>query len=329
MKVVRVTLWVVAGLSLLWMLAFFFLPVHCQESTCEQEVNHGLGLRQVANQLVQQQVLWEPWSFTWVGRLLGRQGQLKAGSYQWSSPPTPWQLLRSLTEGEGEGWEVRIGEGTTFAQLRQTLLHQPSLKQECAGLSEAHIMARLGLSANSAEGWFYPDTYVYAPGDSDWSILQRAQHAMQRHLDALWATREPGLALHTPYEALIMASLIEKETANPAERPRIAAVFYNRLRLGMRLQTDPTVIYGLGPRYDGHLHRRDLRTDSPYNTYTRGGLPPTPIAFPALADLQAALHPLTVPDLYFVARGDGSHQFSGNLADHERAVNRYQLQRNP
>jgi conserved hypothetical protein, YceG family len=328
-KRVRIALLTVSGFLLLWTLEFFILPSHCLDSTCELEVDHGLGLRQVANQLVQKNILWEPWTFTWVGRVLGRQGQVKAGSYQWSSPPTPWRLLRSLTEGEENGWEVRISEGGTFAQLRQVLAAQTSLHQDTATLSEARIMARLGIHAGSLEGWFYPDTYVYSPGDSDWDVLRRAHQAMQRHLDSLWRERDPSLMLSSPYQAIIMASLIEKETANSGERSHIAAVFYNRLRLGMRLQTDPTVIYGLGSHYDGHLHRRDLRADTPYNTYTRSGLPPTPIAFPGLAALRAALHPAVTTDLYFVARGDGTHQFSGNLADHERAVTRYQLQRNP
>lgn len=326
---VRTFFWALLSLLLIWGLVFFVTPTHWNSPSYELDIRSGLGLRQVAHQLVQKNILWEPWSFTWVARLLGRQTRLKAGSYQWTSAPTPWQLLSAITAGEGEGWEVTLIEGDTFAQVRQLLAHQSRLRQDTVGLSEGQIMARLGDGKQAAEGWFYPDTYVYSPGDSDWSILQRAHRAMQRHLHEIWRHHDPSLLLKDPYQALIMASLIEKETANSTERPRIAGVFFNRLRLGMRLQTDPAVIYGLGTRYDGHLHRRDLREDTPFNTYTRNGLPPTPIAIPGLASLQAAVNPLPVADLYFVARGNGTHQFSTTLSAHEAAVAHYQLKRSP
>ncbi len=329
MRLIRVTVYAGLALLLVWSVAFFVVPTRWHDQPCELDVNSGLGLRQVARQLVQQGILWEPWSFTLVGRMLGRKSKLKAGSYEWSSPPTPWTLLTALTEGPEGGWEIRVVEGQTFAQMRQELARQSSLRQDTTRWTDAEIMAKLGEAGSAPEGWFYPDTYVYAPGDSDWSILQRSHRAMQRHLHEVWQQRDPGLPWQTPYQALIVASLIEKETASSPERPRIAAVFVNRLRLGMRLQSDPTVIYGMGSAYDGHLHHHDLHQDTPFNTYTRQGLTPTPIALPGLAALRAAVHPQAVSDLYFVARGDGTHQFSATLAAHQNAVVRYQLQQGP
>ncbi len=326
----RRLLWVlVSGLSglVIWLALFFIRPLPLPHTPYVFELPSGLGLRAVAQQLVQKGVLPEPWTFTWVGRVLGEQSHLKAGSYEWLQPLTGWQMLRQMARGEGDAWQVQIIEGTTFAQLRALLAQQPSLRQDSAGLSDSAVMAHLGAAGQSPEGWFFPDTYFYNPGESDWSILERAHRAMSERLAQVWATRDPHLALTDPYQALILASLIEKETANREERARISAVFLNRLRLDMRLQTDPTVIYGLGTDYDGHLHHRDLHRDSAYNTYTRSGLPPTPIALPGAAALQAAVHPLAVPDLFFVARGDGTHQFSTTLEAHQQAVQRYQTKR--
>ncbi len=323
----RRVLWGGFLLLLVWVGSFFFWPRSLPVTPFQFELNSGYGLRAVAQQLVRQGFLTEPWTFVWVGRLLGQQSHLKAGSYQWSESLTPWQMLRQMTLGEGDAYEVRIIEGTTFAQLRELLQQQTTLHHDSADVDDNQILSHLGEAPAAPEGWFYPDTYFYNPGDSDWDILQRAHRAMRSHLQALWQQRQADPAVPTSYDALILASLIEKETANPAERPHIAAVFLNRLHLGMRLQTDPTVIYGLGKAYDGVLHRHDLHQDSPFNTYTRSGFPPTPIALPGKAALQAALHPDQAPDLYFVARGDGTHQFSTTLEAHNRAVAHFQLKR--
>ncbi len=200
----------------------------------------------------------------------------------------------------------------------------PALPDSAVALSDAELMAKIGAAGSAPEGWFFPDTYYFAAGSSDLAILGRAHRLMRERLDAAWAKRAPGLPLKDAYEALILASIVEKETGRPADRPLVASVFVNRLKAGMRLQTDPTVIYGMGKRFDGNLRKRDLETDTPYNTYTRDGLPPTPIALPGQASLEAVTNPPSTPYLYFVARGDGTSEFSANLADHNRAVAKFQ-----
>jgi len=215
-------------------------------------------------------------------------------------------------------------EGTTLRQWLAELASQPKIRQTLAGRSETDLRAMLG-ETDPLEGWFFPDKYRYAPGTTDLDILRRAHLEMKKKLAEAWAARDPGIVLTTPYQALTMASIVEKETGQGAERPMIASVFENRLRRGMRLQTDPTVIYGLGERYDGTIHKRDLLEDTPWNTYTRDGLPPTPIAMPGAASIRAVLHPASTPYLYFVSRGDGTHEFSASLEEHNRAVAKYQL----
>jgi UPF0755 protein len=206
-----------------------------------------------------------------------------------------------------------------------TLAKHPHVRVTLAGRPEAEIRAALGVQESSLEGLFFPDTYRFAPGASDVEILRRAHAEMKKRLAAAWDARAPDLPISSPYEALILASIIEKETGQRGERPVVASVFANRLRIGMRLQTDPTVIYGLGTSFDGNLRKRDLLADTPFNTYTRGGLPPTPIAMPGAASIEAALHPESTPFLYFVGRGDGTHHFSRSLEEHNRAVAKYQL----
>jgi UPF0755 protein len=232
-----------------------------------------------------------------------------------------------MVQGDEQLESVRFIEGWTFKQLRQALAQAPHLRPVTAGLSEAQLMQTLGLPGTAAEGQFFPDTYRYSRGVSDLTVLKRARQAMQQRLDAVWAERHQGLPLKTPEEALILASIVEKETGRAADRARIAGVFVNRLRIGMPLQTDPTVIYGLGDAFDGNLRKRDLQADTPWNTYTRRGLPPTPIAMPGLASLRATVRPEASGDLYFVARGDGSSVFSPTLEAHNRAVNQYQRRR--
>jgi len=260
----------------------------------------------------------------WMFRLSGQSRQIKAGNYVLSSSSTPLQLLRSLTHGDENLASFTLVEGWNFSQVRDALKKAEGLHLVAAGMDAQHIMQQLGRPGVALEGRLFPDTYSYARGSSDLALLQRAAHAMDRRLAEAWAQRDAQTPLQNADQALILASIVEKETGKSADRPLIAAVFSNRLRLGMRLQTDPTVIYGMGAAYAGVLHKSDLLADTPWNTYTREGLPPTPIAMPGKAALLAAVHPAVSDALYFVARGDGSSQFSATLAEHNRAVDKFQ-----
>jgi len=233
-------------------------------------------------------------------------------------------LLRKLTRGDVTQAEIAFIEGWTFRQIRERLDAHPDVRHDTKGLSDAEVMRLIGAAQGVAEGLFFPDTYLFSKQGRDIEVLRRAYRSMQRHLAREWESRAAGLPYADAYQALIMASIVEKETGRDQDRPLVAAVFVNRLRQGMLLQTDPTVIYGIGEKFDGNLRKRDLLTDTPYNTYTRSGLPPTPIAMPGLASLLAALHPAASQAVYFVARGDGSSQFSRTLDEHNQAVNRYQ-----
>ena len=257
-------------------------------------------------------------------RLSGKARAIKAGSYEISNTTTPQTLLSMLVRGEETLRTVTLVEGWNFRQVRQALAKAEQLQSESQSLSDAQIMEKLGRPGLHPEGRFYPDTYTYAKGSSDMAILKRALKSMDKHLAQAWSARAPQSPLKSAQEALILASIVEKETGKAADRPLIAGVFSNRLRIGMMLHTDPSVIYGLGTAFDGNLRRSDLRADTPYNTYTRSGLPPTPIAMPGKAALEAALHPAATQALYFVAKGDGSSHFSSDLTEHNRAVNRYQ-----
>lgn len=257
-------------------------------------------------------------------RLSGQDRQIKAGNYEIPVGTTPRSLLRMLVRGEEALRTLTVVEGWTFRQIRQALAKEEQIKQDTAQLSAEQIMEQLGRPGVHPEGRFFPDTYSYAKGSSDLALLRRALHAMDRKLEAAWALRSPDVPLKSPDEALILASIVEKETGRASDRTQIAGVFANRLRAGMLLQTDPTVIYGLGDKFDGNLRRRDLQADTPWNTYTRPGLPPTPIAMPGKAALLAAVQPASTRALYFVAKGDGSSHFSPSLEEHNRAVNRYQ-----
>jgi UPF0755 protein len=229
-----------------------------------------------------------------------------------------------LARGEESLRSVTLVEGWTFKQFKQALAKADALKTSTQGMSDAEIMALLGRPDVHPEGRFYPDTYTYSKGSSDIAVMKRAMKAMDRQLAEVWSKKSAPIALASPEDLLILASIIEKETGRASDRPLISAVFHNRLKMGMRLQTDPTVIYGLGDAFDGNLRRIDLRTDTPYNTYTRSGLPPTPIAMPGKAALKAALDPTKSSALYFVAKGDGSSHFSLSLNEHNQAVNKYQ-----
>ncbi|MGH8456393.1 MAG: endolytic transglycosylase MltG [Stenotrophobium sp.] len=260
-------------------------------------------------------------------RLMGKSTALKAGEYELTPGMSAEDVLLLLLSGRILLHEQRITEGWTFAQLRAVTNQNPDLDHRLQGLSDEQVMAIIGEPALAAEGQFFPDTYLFPKGTTDEAFLRRAHAALKSVLMQEWDQREADLPLQTPDQALILASLIEKETAAPAERPEIAGVFLRRLQQGIRLQTDPAVIYGLGAKYDGKLHRRDLDTDTPYNTYTRDGLPPTPICMPGRASIHAALHPAAGTALYFVARGDGSHQFSDTLQEHDAAVRKFQLKK--
>ncbi len=252
---------------------------------------------------------------------------IKAGEYRLEPGMTLQQLLEKVVSGDTISYTFTLVEGTTFKQLRQALLSNDQLKHELGELTEMELLDRLGSDADAIEGLFLAETYHFKRGMSDLQLLKRAYADLQQVLEQGWATRAEGLPYDSPYEALIMASIIEKETAVPAERGRIAGVFVRRLERGMRLQTDPTVIYGMGDRYQGNITRADLRRPTPWNTYVISGLPPTPIALVGREAIEAALHPADGKALYFVAKGDGSHQFSNTLQEHNRAVRRYQLQR--
>jgi UPF0755 protein len=265
-----------------------------------------------------------------LARITSRDTKIKAGSYELTTGVTPLDLIDKLTRGDVTLQELTIPEGWTFRQFRAALDAHEGVTHTLSGSTDGAAFDAIRAGASSAagrehpEGLFFPDTYLFSRGARDVDILRRAFKSMERRLEAEWQRRATGVPYRSAYEALIMASIVEKETGLGRERPLIAGVFVNRLRRGMLLQTDPTVIYGLGPAFDGNLRKRDLQTDGPYNTYARAGLPPTPIALPGMAALQAALNPARTDALYFVARGDGSHEFSASLEAHNRAVNKYQ-----
>jgi UPF0755 protein len=263
-------------------------------------------------------------AFVAVARATGAAQALRAGRYAVERGTTLGQLMAKLKAGDVLREKLTVVEGTTFREMRALLAATAELKQDSAALTDAQLLKAIGAAETHPEGLFAPDTYVYEPGSSDLDIWRQAYRAQASALQEAWAARAAGLPYKSPYEALIMASIIEKETGQPGERALIGGVFVNRLKKGMLLQTDPTIIYGLGEKFDGNLRKRDLLTDGPYNSYTRAGLPPTPIALPGRAALTAALQPATTDALYFVARGDGTSQFSATLDAHNRAVDKYQ-----
>lgn len=293
-------------------------------ATVDLSIEPGTSGREVAADVTQAGVPVNTLLLALWFRVSGQSRLIRAGSYELDRNTTPRSLLQKLVRGEEALRSVTLVEGWNFRQVRDALAKAEQLKPDSAALSSQDIMRELGKPGVSAEGQFFPDTYTYSKGASDMAVLRRALRAMDKRLAVAWDLRTPQSPLKTPQEALILASIVEKETGSPKDRPAIAAVFSNRLRIGMRLQTDPTVIYGLGDSFDGNLRKKDLLTDTPWNTYTRVGLPPTPIAMPGKASLLAAVQPAASKDLYFVARGDGSSQFSQSLDEHNRAVNKYQ-----
>ncbi len=310
-----------------WLAYFAAQPLTLPRTPFDFTIRTGAGLKAVSRQLASEGLMPEGESLWILARLMGKAPTVQAGTYRLTEPITPLDLLDKLARGDVMLVEMRFIEGTTFRQWLAQVRSQSQLRQTLGGKTANEIAALVGLPEGSPEGWFFPDTYRFAPGISDADLLRRAHGAMKRRLDEAWAAREPTVPLTTPYQALTLASIIEKETAAASERPLIASVFYNRIRRGMRLQTDPTVIYGMGEAYDGNIRKKDLTTDTPWNTYTRDGLPPTPIAMPGAGSLTAVSKPAESEFLYFVGKGDGSHQFSRTLEEHNRAVVRYQLKK--
>jgi UPF0755 protein len=308
-----------------WLLWYALSPIELAAPTVDFSIRSGSTLRSATRQLIDAGLPLDERKFELLARANGASAAVKAGSYQVSSGITPMLLLRKITRGEFAQAEIVFPEGWTFRQMRELMGAHQDLKHDTAGLGEAEIMEKLGESGPGPEGMFFPDTYVFAKGSSDLAVLARARRAMKRQLETAWAKRDPNLPIADPYEALILASLVEKETGHPGDRTMIAAVFANRLRLKMKLQTDPSVIYGMGDRFDGNLRKRDLARDTPFNTYTRLGLPPHPIAMPGQASIAAVMHPAKTDALYFVSRGDGTSEFSRTLIEHNRAVAKYQL----
>ena len=309
---------------------FVKTPLRPLSDTIVVDVPFGTPLPGVVRILEQRGIaVGNTWYWRILARELGLGSRLHAGEYALDSGITPEALLRKMAAGDVIQHHFTIVEGWTFRQLRGALAQDPVLVQTLADVDDAEIMRKLQSGGAAPEGWFLPETYSYVKGMSDLDLLRRAHESMSKLLDSLWAARPADFGLESPYQVLILGSIVEKETARVEERPQIAGVFLHRLKLGMRLQTDPSVIYGIGAQYDGNIHRRDLDNDTPYNTYTRAGLPPTPIALPGKAALEAVLHPAPTEALYFVARGDGTHEFSATLEAHNKAVARYQLHRNP
>jgi len=323
----RLLMWMVGVMLCVGFLAYGWLnhALTLATHTLDVSIEFGTSPRAVAHSLVALGVQTSPLLLYGWFRLSGQARNIKAGSYELQTGITPKALLTQLVRGDESLQSVTLIEGWNFQQVRQALLKEELLTHDTKGLEPYFIMKQLGRPQMHPEGRFYPDTYTYAKGSGELALLRRAMHAMDKQLAAAWQARASDLTVQTPDQALILASIIEKETGLDRDRAMIASVFHNRLRLGMLLQTDPTVIYGLGDQFDGNLRRRDLVTDTPWNTYTRAGLPKTPIAMPGKSALLAAVQPARSKALYFVARGDGSSQFSDNLAAHNRAVQHYQL----
>jgi len=303
---------------------YAFQPLSLQITPIEFDLKQGGSLKSAARDMRLAGLLEQEWQFVILARLLGKSQQLKAGNFVLKQDVTPLRLLEIITKGEFSHRKISVIEGWTFKQFRNVLDSNRYIAHDTLALSDTEILQRIGASESHPEGLFFPDTYNFVSGSSDLAIFKLAYQTMQNRLQTMWDTREPDLPFKIPYQALILASIVEKETGSASDRSLIAGVFVNRLRKGMLLQTDPAVIYGLGEKFDGNLRRRDLHADSAYNTYLRRGLTPTPIALPGAAALQATLHPAKTKALYFVARGDGSSHFSTNLRSHNNAVNRYQ-----
>ena len=301
-------------------------PITTEGEPIEFTIPAGSSVGTAAQQIAKAGAPVNPFLFSMLARVSQQASKIKAGAYELKPDTTPRALIGQLVRGEFAQESLTIIEGWTFRQMRQAMAASKSLKHDTADLSDKDLMAQISTEYNSPEGLFFPDTYLFAKGSSDMHIFKQAHNLMLSRLAAAWEKRDASLPYKTPYEALVMASIVEKETGQKSERSMIAGVFVNRLKHGMMLQTDPAVIYGMGDNFSGNIRKKDLETDTPYNTYTRTGLPPTPIALPGVESLAAALGPAKTEALYFVSRGDGTSKFSDNLNDHNKAVNQYQRQ---
>jgi UPF0755 protein len=299
-------------------------PISGAEEAIPFTVLPGSGVGLVSQQIAAAGVPINPVLFSLLARVTQKASRIKAGSYELKPGTTPRRLVDQLVRGEFAQESLTIIEGWTFKQMRQAIAGSKGLKHETAELSDKELMAKISPEFKAPEGLFFPDTYLFAKGSPDMNIYKQAHAMLMTHLNTAWEKRDPSLPYANPYQALVMASIVEKETGQKSERSMIAGVFVNRLKLGMLLQTDPSVIYVMGDKYEGKISKKDLVTDTPYNTYTRPGLPPTPIALPGVQSLDAALGPAKTDALYFVSGGDGTSTFSGNLTDHHRAVNQFQ-----
>lgn len=298
-------------------------PVPMQAERIDYIVESGSGPRAIARIMRAAGIELDEQQFTWLARLSKHDTLLQAGAYEAEQGDTLWDLLQRMSSGNMLQTRLTVPEGWTYQRIREHMRADPAVKSVLSPESERDLLQSLGIDAQHPEGWFAPDTYVFVPGTTDKDVLRRGFEAQSQLLQRLWDERDPDLPLKTPYEALILASIVERETGHSEDRARVAGVFINRLRANMLLQTDPTVIYGMGDRYTGRIRRVDLTTDTPWNTYTRAGLPPTPIASPGKAALLASLHPEKHDYYYFVSRGDGTSQFSKDLRAHNNAVNKY------
>lgn len=310
-------------LFLVWLLFCGLKPIELEKSVLVT-IERGATLKNATETLEENSVIHDGWSFKLLARVFGLGSEIKAGKYQFEDGITGFQVLQKIHRGYFAKNRIRIQEGWTFADLRDALDQHDAIVHDSSGWTNKRILSELNISYGHPEGLFFPDTYVFTGGTSDLRIMSIAHEKMTRVLEEEWRMRYPDIRLKDPYEGLILASIIEKETYLIKEKSIIAGVFLNRLKKRMRLQADPTVIYGMGDNFDGDIRYKDLKNDTPYNTYTRNGLPPSPIALPSLSSIRAAMRPEETSSLYFVAKGDGTHQFSDNLKDHNRAVRKYQ-----
>ena len=308
-----------------WMLYFLISPLHINKADTAIEIEPGSSLRSIAFQLVDDKVLNEPWRFIILAKILGQSRKLRPGNYNLNPNITPYQLLLSFVEGRATEGSITFIEGQDLQSMLDKVKANDAIKKTMKPYDTKAIALALGISIDSVEGQLFPDTYYFSRNTPDIEILRRAYKAMQKKLNYEWERRAQDVPYKNSYEALIMASIIEKETGKSIEAGQIAGVFLHRLKIGMKLQSDPTVIYGLGKKFNGDLTKKDLMTDTPFNTYTREGLPPSPITMPSLVSIRAALHPTKTDALYFVGKGDGTHYFSASLSEHNEAVKRYQL----
>ncbi|QDD10948.1 endolytic transglycosylase MltG [Candidatus Methylopumilus planktonicus] len=310
---------------LAWIIHFLATPLHINKSDLAIEIEPGSSLKAIAFQLVDEKILNEPWRFILLSKALGQSTKLRPGNYNLNPNITPYQLLKSFVEGRATEGSITFIEGQDFNSMLDKIKANDNIKKTMKSYDTKAIASAIGIPYESVEGQFFPDTYYFSRNTSDIEILKRAYKAMQKKLNYEWARRAEEVPYKNSYEALTMASIIEKETGKSIEANLISGVFIHRLSIKMKLQSDPTVIYGLGKKFTGDLTKKDLLTDTPYNTYTREGLPPAPITMPGLISIRAALHPTKTEALYFVGKGDGTHYFSANLSEHNSAVRKYQI----